>query len=167
MLNPKSLKNIDPQKEATVLKTWLAIVIVVVVAILAGTVILKVSHNKKNDALPLTETQSKKNLKTEVHSYSGTIIKINNDNLVINASAIKNYLTKDTELTVNFNEQTQFMTLTIPQQLSGSPIKDQIKKETTDKKALKVGQNIFVTSLENIINQTNFIANKIEIQIIK
>ena len=68
---------------------------------------------------------------------------------------------------INFNEQTQFMTLTIPQQLSGSPIKDQIKKETTDKKALKVGQNIFVTSLENIINQTNFIANKIEIQIIK
>lgn len=166
MLNSNYSLKIDPEKHSKILNTWLAIIIILAIALIAAALILKFSNNK-NNSQPVNNLVNQENKKTELHSYSGSIVKINNDNIIIKANANKNYLKTDTEITVNFNDQTQFFTLTIPQQLSGSPIKDQINKEIVDKKALEVGQNVFATSLENILDKTFFTANKIEIQLIK
>ena len=145
---------------------WLIIIIVIIALAVVGFVVYKECVKSHREAPPSFVVEQDA-LPTEVHSYVGKIVKITNDRLVIQADAQKNYLLKNTLLTVKFNQTTEFVNLIIPKQLTGDAEKDKIKQEIISAEDIKINDTIVVSSSENIKNKILFTAERVEVQFIK
>jgi len=106
-------------------------------------------------------------LPAEVYAYAGVITEIKTDYLIIKALASKNYLLKDQLLMVKIDGETKISRLLIPKTITSQSNTAGIKSTELTKEDLKIGQNITVSSQENIKNKISFTADKIETQIVK
>lgn len=168
MLNKnQTITPFKPEKKYNVLlSTWLSLVIVTAVALVATTWVIK-KYYEPEFLTPLTQQKDIKILPEEVHSYTGTITEIKKDYLIIKALADKNYLLKDQLMMVKIDEATEITGLLIPKTIGSQSETATIKSTKIDKTELKIGQNITVSSQENIKNKISFTPDKIETQIVK
>ena len=166
MLNKnQTIAPFKPEKNHLLLSTWLALVIVAAVSIVAATWIIKKYYEP--EFFSIAPQKNVKILPAEVYAYAGVITEIKNDYLIIKALASKNYLLKDQLLMVKIDAETKISGLLIPKTIASQSNTSDIKSTELAKEDLKIGQNITVSSQENIKNKISFTADKIETQIVK
>jgi len=166
MLNKnQTIAPFKPEKNHLLLSTWLALVIVAAVSIVAATWIIKKYYEP--EFFSIAPQKNVKILPAEVYAYAGVITEIKNDYLIIKALASKNYLLKDQLLMVKIDAETKISGLLIPKIIASQSNTADIKSTELAKEDLKIGQNITVSSQENIKNKISFTADKIETQIVK
>ena len=150
-------------KTKTFFSFWIILIIILILILIIGIIVVNQTNKTKlNSSKNLQNNQAQ--IQSTVNSYVGKITTINNNNILIKALSDKNYLDKDTTLKITLDEKTQFIALYIPKILKKNV---KITKKVIDKNDLKVGQNIVVYSSKNLRNQTSFIAEKIEVHIVK
>src|SRR3989344_6708585 len=161
MLNKnQTIAPFKPEKNHLLLSTWLALVIVAAVSIVAATWIIKKYYEP--EFFSIAPQKNVKILPAEVYAYAGVITEIKNDYLIIKALASKNYLLKDQLLMVKIDAETKISGLLIPKIIASQSNTADIKSTELAKEDLKIGQNITVSSQENIKNKISFTADKIE-----
>ncbi|PIP29394.1 hypothetical protein COX27_01615 [Candidatus Kuenenbacteria bacterium CG23_combo_of_CG06-09_8_20_14_all_36_9] len=167
MLNKnQTITPFKPEKKYNLLlATWLALVIVAAFALVAATWIIKKYYEP--EFFSIAPQKNVKILPAEVYAYAGVITEIKNDYLIIKALASKNYLLKDQLLMVKIDGETKISRLLIPKTITSQSNTAGIKSTELTKEDLKIGQNITVSSQENIKNKISFTADKIETQIVK
>ena len=146
------------------------VVIAVVLLIMAGVVLyMFISSDKTEQAntntAPVT-TEEDDGWPDAFYSYSGPIVSVNDDGIVINALADRNYVKSDREMSVLVDDQTSFVKITIPDRLEGvEPGQSGKLFERTEisKSSLKVGDMVTVIAYENIKGKTEFLAQKVEL----
>jgi len=153
------------EKKNIYLVSWLALIIVIAVATIAIAIVLK-TYYKPEYLFVNYQQKNAKTLPDKVYSYTGTITKLEKDYLIIKALASKNYLLADQLLMVKIDDGTQISGLIIPKTIAQAQ-KTELKSNVLSQAELKVGQNVTVSSLENIKNKISFTADKIEAQIVK
>lgn len=164
------MENINPSLENNQAKkiTTMVIVLIVVGLLVFMTYQLSRKKNKEPETTNinnLTETSSD-GFPTTFYSYVGTIQKIEGGKIEIMAPAAKNYLTADTTITIETDEQTNFYqqdkNMDINQIQPGAS-GEFYKTTVISLTDLKVGQEITAIDHDNVRGKTEFNAKRIEV----
>jgi hypothetical protein len=169
---PIQTQNIPPsnllpvEKPKFHLPGWLAIMIISALAISAGALIYLLAIT------PAVNFSTQNEIKTDVlpkvvNSYVGQITALGNNEITVKAEAVKNYLKKDSLLTIKITAETLLTMLSFPKTLTDPSQPLALTKENIKFKDLKIGQNIVVFAAENIKNKTAFTADSVEVQAVK
>ncbi len=145
---------------------WLLLVILM---LLLGIILLFYTYKFKtdNDEGKVLLQVNSDGLPQKVYSYSGKVLEVGNNLLVIKALKGENYLLADKELQVKLNDKTQFNKLVIPKSipdLKPGESGQYFKRQPVKLSEIKVGDKVTVIALENIKNKTEFTAAMVEVQ---
>lgn len=99
----------------------------------------------------------------EVTVYTGEVIAVHVNYILVRAASLNNFLPADTDLQVFFNDDTAFLKYRLPKKISATAEVITPQKETVDSKALASGQQVVVRAAENIRSKTAFTADQIKI----
>ncbi|MDD5290338.1 MAG: hypothetical protein PHT40_04055 [Patescibacteria group bacterium] len=148
------------------LPVWLALMIILTLAISAGALIYLFATS------PAVQFSAENEVKKSawpavVNSYVGEITKIEKDNISLTASAEKNYLEQDTTLLVQITPATKLTILSLPKKISDPTQPLALTQKEIKFTDLKIGQTVVVFSVKSIKNQNTIVADSVEVQNIK
>lgn len=149
---------------------WVLVIILIVLLLIVWGIYAmmnKSEHNEKINNTVVNKEEVDDGFPKEFFSYSGTVASITDGAIVLNAPASKNYLKQDTQITANFDDQTVFSKIVIPQSTSGfkpgQSGKLFLRKDLTADE-IKIGDQATVIAFENVKGKTEFLAKKIEVK---
>lgn len=136
---------------------WLAIVIVLVVGFLAWLIWLMISPEQVGIEREVTIPQSD-GAPATLFTLVGVVESIGVRRFTMRALADRNYFVRDYQVTVDVSAETEYM-LTTPADPSSGML---IERRDGGFEDLEVGDNVTITSDEDILNKTEFLASKVE-----